>query len=137
MIAVAAGVIVAGACAAVVGYGVYKGLDESAETKAVLSEFLEHTSGGNTQAAYAMFTSEAQAVTPYADFARMPEASPFRDFEKLNTKGWNINFQSGAETTMEYEGKVTYRRGGTGTLRAILVKQAGTWKIHSLAIQPD
>jgi hypothetical protein len=134
MVAVLAGIVITGACVGAVAYGVLQGLDEAEESKRELTLFLQRISAGDTTAAYEQFSREAKAEVRPSDFARAPQQREFQDFAKLNTEGWNINLATGQDTTLLYQGTVTYKDGSTGDLEAQLVKQGGVWKIHNVTI---
>jgi hypothetical protein len=133
VIAVVAGLLI-GACVGGIAYVFLQGFEESGEAKAELTTFLERISTGDVRGAYDQLTDETKLAIRFEDFARTPQEPQFSGFAKLKTVGWNINLQTGADTTLLYNGVITYQQGDQGELEAQLVKQSGVWKISSITV---
>ncbi len=135
LIAAACGIVLTGAFIAGAIYLFAGSLNESKDITNEVSRFLELTSRDDAQNAYGYLASDLRQELTFVDFKALIESQPyFVNVSDLNVRGWQKKYQIGGPTSFSLSGTISYIDGEQADLEAVLVKEAGVWKIHNLSI---
>jgi hypothetical protein len=116
---------------------------EQAVITPIVDAFIQAMMARDTSRAYRLFSTRAQRQTAIADLEALttgPNYVLFAGYQSVAIETTNLstianvdpNLPQGIVATVN--GTITYADGVTGTVRATLEQEAGTWRLHAINI---
>jgi hypothetical protein len=132
-----------GIAAFTIGRGILGITAEQTAMTPVLDQFMRAMVARDVTAAYALFSARAQRQTPIADLTALDTGANyvlFEGYQSLTIDSTNITNSvntspdqpQGQVATIS--GTITYANTITGSFRATLEKEAGTWRLDAINI---
>ncbi len=103
---------------------------------ASVKSFLQATSNGNLDGAYALTTQNLHDTISRAEFTKTIDDSKaqFTDFERIETIHYKDSIVHDGHVYFGLIGTVTYTDGHQGELSAILLKEDGEWRVAGIEV---
>lgn len=111
----------------------------SAETAHVIDAYLEAMAHGDADTAYALFSSEAQAVFTRDDLEQLltgPEYAQFGGYRAITVEVVNTDRAGDRPRWAEVSGRVIYTGDSVGTYEATLRREGGEWRLSAINLYP-
>jgi len=121
------------------GYLIFQGIKDGPQVQREVTDFLQRTSDNDLEGAYSMASDEFKKSVSKEDFIRTITLLPaqYKNFKEQKQEGFSVEANAGQPNLFKYSGTITYTDGDSGTLSAVLIKEAGGWKILSMTIYID
>jgi hypothetical protein len=149
-----AGVLVAGLflcvmlCVVVGGIGMIKASLERDDVERVVDEFMHAMAKGDTDAAYALFSTRAKRTVSRSKLDKLLQGTNFALFDgytsaqiaKINlSRAFQTNPDLPQGTVAEVNGTITYEGGYIGRFEAVLEQEHKEWRLFviNVTIPPD
>lgn len=123
--------------------GIIRGALERDDVTAVIDEFMREMEEEDAAAAYALFSTRAQAQMPQSGLEEQLEGSNsvlWEGYESAELTQFAINmaFSTNPDapqgTVAQVSGTVTYQEGVRGSFTAVLEEEGEEWRLHSINV---